>query len=128
MVLKHWMLGVALVASAPWALADAAADPLYGDDPQARAVLDCQADYARRYAGAVTRQRATATEVATAAHAKCIGEFEAFIKSRVTVAGEQERMQAAMNPAAFVEHHQQRMRDYAHAHTLHVYLSSTADF
>ncbi len=78
MVLKHWMLGVVLVASAPWALADAAVDPLYGDDPQARAVLDCQADYARRYAGAVTSQRATATEVAIAAHAGCIDAFEAF--------------------------------------------------
>ncbi|KRG55752.1 hypothetical protein ABB25_11595 [Stenotrophomonas koreensis] len=128
MLLKHWMLGVALVASAPWALADVAVDPLYGDDPQARAVLDCQADYARRYAGAVTSQRATATEVAIAAHAGCIDAFEAFIRSRVTAAGEAERMQAAMNPAAFVEHHRQRMRDYAHAHTLHVYLRSTADF
>lgn len=128
MTLKYGMLGVVLLMATPFAVASTAPDPFYGDDVQARAVLDCQADYAQRYAKAATAQRATATEVATAAHAKCAGEFEAFLRSRFTSVGEAEKVRAMMAPGEFVEQSSQRMRDYAHAHTMHVYLISTADF
>ena len=128
MRLKYAVLGVVLSLAAPCAMAAPASDPLYGEDAQALALLQCQADYAQRYAKAVTAQRATATEVATAAHASCAVQFEAFVRSRLTAAGDAERAQAMFAPAAFVEHHSQRMRDYAHAYTLDVYLRSTATF
>ena len=128
MTLRNIVLGAVVALAAPCALAAPASDPLYGEDAQALALLQCQADYAQRYAKAVTAQRATATEVATAAHASCAVQFEAFVRSRLTGAGDAERAQAMFAPAAFVEHHSQRMRDYAHAYTLDVYLRSTATF
>ena len=128
MTLRNVVLGAVVALAAPCALATTASDPLYGEDAQALALLQCQGDYAERYAKAVTAQRATATEVATAAHASCAAQFEAFLQSRLTAAGDAERAQAMFAPAAFVEHHSQRMRDYAHARTLDVYLRSTAAF
>lgn len=127
MWLKRWGTAVLLAAVAPFSQA-ASPDPFYGEDAHAQAVLDCHADYARRWSGAMTAQRATATEVATAAQAACAGQMEAFLKSRFTAVGTDEQAKAMMAPGPFVEHHRQRMRDYAFAYTLDAYLKASTPF
>ena len=118
---------VVLLVAAPLVHAQSS-DPLYGEDAHAKAVLACHADYAKRYAVAATSLRATATEVATAAQAACAGQMEAFLKSRITDASKESQVTAMMAPGRFVEHHRQRMGDYAFAYTIDAYLKASAPF
>lgn len=69
------IVAISIAAVAPLTFAQSAPDPLFGNDPHAKAVLDCHADYARRFSRALIKPHATPTEVATAAYAHCIGQF-----------------------------------------------------
>ncbi len=73
MRLNTLLLCAFVMLHVPLASAQSKPDPLFGEDPHARAVLDCHADYARRFARALTPVKGTPTEVATAAYASCAG-------------------------------------------------------
>ena len=119
---------VSLMAFVPLAHAEAPADPLFGDDPHAKAVLDCHADYARRFAEALTPVKGTPTEVATAAYAACIVPFIAFEKATAVVSETSTSAGIYLNPARYREEQRAKMRDYAFAYTLDVYLRQTTTF
>jgi len=117
-----------LMACVPLAQAEAPSDPLFGDDPHAKAVLDCHADYARRFAKALTPVKGTPTEVATAAYAACIGPFIAFEKATAIASENSTSAVIYLDPARYREEQRAKMRDYAFAYTLDVYLRQTTTF
>src|SRR5690606_34184679 len=117
MRLSSLVIAAALVASAGAAHAQQAPDPLFGDDPNANAVLDCHAAYAIRYARAIIGTRATPTEIATAAYAHCIAEIAQFSAATAKSAKENDST-GLLDVARHVEDQNARMRDYAFAYTL----------
>ena len=119
---------VSLMACVPTVHAATPADPLFGDDPHAQAVLDCHTDYARRFAKALTPVKGTPTEVATAAYAACIVPFIAFEKATAVVSETSTRSGIYLDPARYREEQRAKMRDYAFAYTLDVYLRQTTTF
>lgn len=128
MRLNALVVAFALAAVAPVTQAETSPDPLFGNDPHAKAVLDCHADYASRFAKAVVKTQATPTEVATAAYAHCVAEFSEFVQSTAASATSSD------NPGVFLarEEYQAdevaKMREYAFAHALDVYLTNTTTF
>lgn len=127
MRLTQWSGVAVLLACMPLAQASEV-DAVYGADPQANAVLACHADYAKRYASAMTAQRATASEVAVAAQAKCAAEFQAFVSSRPATVQRDAAVRAMLDTKAWLDEEAHRMREYAYAYTLNAYLGATAKF
>lgn len=119
---------VSLMALVPLAHAETPPDPMFGDDPHAKAVLDCHADYARRFARALTPVKGTPTEVATAAYAACIGPFMAFEKATAVVSETSTNAGIFLDPARYRQEQRAKMRDYAFAYTMDVYLRQTTTF
>lgn len=111
MRLNALVVAFALAAAAPVTQAETSPDPLFGNDPHAKAVLDCHADYASRFAKAVVKTQATPTEVATAASATSSDNPGVFLARE-----EYQADQVA------------KMREYAFAHALDVYLKNTTTF
>ena len=120
---KQWCVTAVLIASMPLVHA-AEADPVFGTDAQANALLACHADYAKRHATAPTAQRMTATEVAVAAQARCAGQFQAFVASRLDAAQGDAALRAMLQSKAVADEEANRLREYAHAYTLDAYLSA----
>lgn len=127
MRLSSLVIVAAFAASAGTAHAQQAPDPLFGDDLHAKAVLDCHADYATRYARAMTGSRATPTEMATAAYAHCIAEMVQFSAAAVESAKEKNST-GLLDVAQYVEEQSAKMKEYAFAHALDTYLKSTTLF
>lgn len=123
-------LAVVLFAAAAVlpAAAHAAPDPLFGDDPHAKAVLDCHANYARRFATATVKAPVTPTEVATAAYAHCIGQLNAFAQSVAANAQASDKVTAFLDPVKYQAAQVTQMRDYAFAYTLDTYLTAIIAF
>lgn len=117
-----------LVAAAPVSHAQSASDPVFGNDPHAKAVLDCHADYARRFAKALVKTQATPTEVATAAYAHCIGQFNDFTQSLAVAAKSSDNPKVYSDPERYQAGQIARMRDYSFAYTLDTYITSTTAF
>ena len=128
MRLKALAVAFALVSASSSAHAQSAPDPLFGDSPHAKAVLDCQSNYALRFAKAMVRTQATPTEIATAAYAHCIGEFNDFAKSLVQEAKSSNNSTIFLDPQKYQAEQIAKMRDYSFARTLDTYLSSTTNF
>lgn len=128
MQLKAFVSAAILVSLSTLAQAQAASDPLFGDDPHARAVLDCHANYALRYAGAINGVRATPTEVATAAYAHCAAQFSEFSRATMDAAKSSENPKAFMDPEKYLAEQTAKMRDYSFAYTLDTYLKQTTQF
>ena len=119
---------LSLSAFAPMSHAQTTSDPLFGDNPHARAVLGCHADYARRFAKALVKTQATPTEIATASHAHCIGQFNDFVQSVGAVAKSSDSPKAFLDPEKYQADQIAKMRDYLFAYTLDAYLKSTTAF
>lgn len=128
MRLNALVLAATMAIAAVPAEVHAAPDPLFGDDPHAKAVLDCHADYARRFTNALTPVKGTPTEVATAAYASCAGEFEAFSKAVRAHAETSKDPKAFMDPDGFQREQVAKLREYAFAYTLDLYLRNTTTF
>lgn len=120
------VVAAVLVSPLAGATAAPAPDPLYGNDAQARAVLDCHASYARRMATALVDTQITATEIATAAHAHCIGALQQYASAATKAAVENGNAAALVEPARYQQEMAARMRDYAFAYALDAYLASKA--
>ncbi len=124
MKVSHLMLASAVVLAPSVALAGEAVDPVFGSDPSAHAVLDCQARYAQRYAKSVPS--ATATEVATGATAHCAVERQAFARHALELA------QSNVDTAYFAQREQEKqmatLNEYSFAYTIDAYLKSKALF
>ena len=116
----------ALLTAPTTARAGETADPLFGDDAQARAVLDCHAGYARRFAAALTDVKATPTEIATAAYAHCIGQLNDFARASLAAAEARNDARVMTDPKGYQDEQVAKMRDYAFAYTLDTYLTLTA--
>jgi hypothetical protein len=110
------------------AQAQSSPDPLYGNDPHAKAVLDCHADYAKRYAKAITSVKATPTEVATAAYAYCAGQFNAFAEAVAAAAKTSDNPKSFTDPGKYQAEQVAKLRDYSFAYTLDAYLQATTAF
>ena len=106
----------------------AAPDPMFGEDPHAKAVLDCHADYAKRFARALTPVKGTPTEVATAAYAHCAAQFRAFAQAAQTSAETSKDPGAFMDPDRYRMEQVTALREYAFAYTLDLYLRQTTTF
>lgn len=128
MRLNALIVGISLAAVAPLAFAQSAPDPLFGNDPHAKAVLDCHADYARRFSKALMKPQATPTEVATAAYAHCIGQFNDFIQSLAITAKSSNNAKIYLDPERYQADQIAKMRDYSFAYTLDTYLTNTTSF
>ncbi|HEY1035721.1 MAG TPA: hypothetical protein VGE09_12140 [Pseudoxanthomonas sp.] len=128
MRLNTLMLCAFVTLQIPSVHAQSKPDPLFGDDPHAKAVLDCHADYARRFARSLTPVKGTPTEVATAAYAGCSGEFEAFSKAMRASAETSKDPKAFMDPGGFQREQVAKLREYAFAYTLDLYLRNTTTF
>ena len=128
MRLNALVISFALAAAAPVTQAETPPDPLFGNDPHAKAVLDCHADYASRFAKAVVKTQATPTEVATAAYAHCIGEFNDFVQSTAASASSSDNPKIFLAPETYQADQIAKMREYSFAYTLDVYLTNTTTF
>lgn len=128
MRLNTLLLCAFVMLHVPLALAQSKPDPLFGDDPHAKAVLDCHADYARRFAKTLTPLKGTPTEVATAAYAGCAAEFEAFSRATRMSAETSKDPKAFMDPDGFQREQVAKLREYAFAYTLDLYLRNTTTF
>ena len=127
MRLSSLVIAAAFVSFAGAAHAQQAPDPLFGDDPHAKAVLDCHADYATRYARVMTGPKATPTEMATAAYAHCIAEMVQFSAAAVESAKENNPT-GLLDVAQYVEEQSEKIKEYAFARALDTYIKSTPLF
>lgn len=127
MRLNALVVAISLAAVAPLTFAQSEPDPLFGNDPHAKAVLDCHADYARRFSKALIKPQATPTEVATAAYAHCIGQFNGFIQSLAATA-KSNGDKIYLDPERYQADQIAKMREYSFAYTLDTYLTNTTSF
>ena len=127
MQLKAPVATFVLSLSSLAAHAQQAPDPLFGDDPYAKAVLDCHADCATRYATAMTGTRVTPTEIATAAYAHCIREMGRF-STETAKSAKKSDSTGLLDVDRYVADQNAKIRDYAFAYTLDTYLKKTTNF
>ena len=125
MRLNALVVAISIAVAAPVAHAQFAPDPLFGNDSHAKEVLDCHADYARRFAKALVKTQATPTEVATAAYAHCIGQFNEFVQSVAATAKSSDNPKVFMDPEKYQAERVAELREYSFAYTLDAYLTST---
>ncbi|MCP1374172.1 hypothetical protein [Dyella lutea] len=104
-----------IVAAATSASASSvAAQPASSTDPVAQAVLDCHAQYAKKFA--LSSTAASASEIATGSEASCKPEMDAYIRNAMKISNS--------NPdtMAFAKTHQAEMvralKDYAFSYTV----------
>ncbi|MBU6247401.1 MAG: hypothetical protein KGN77_06555 [Xanthomonadaceae bacterium] len=91
-------------------------------DPAARAVLDCHAQYAKKFA--LSSTAASASEIATGAEASCKPEMDAYARSAMHMS----RSNADTMP--FAKTHQAEMvralKDYAFSYTVDAVIRARA--
>lgn len=112
------IVAAATSASTSGVAAQAASSP----DPAAQAVLDCHAQYAKRFA--LSSTAASASEIATGAEASCKPEMDAYIRNAMKISNS--------NPDTmpFAKTHQAEMvralKDYAFSYTVDAVIRARA--
>ncbi len=122
MRLDVFVISTALALAPSMTAAEPASDPMFGNDPHAKAVLDCHAGYAHRFAAALTSTRATPTEIATAAYAHCIGQLNDFAQAVAVSAWASKDPGVFLDPRKYQDEQVARMREHSFAYTLDTYL------